>query len=80
MKRKTMKDRVWKWLEDFGTITTWEAIQHLGCTRLAEYIRQLRLEHDIEDKWCIAVNRYGEKVKYKKYTLKNHIPNCDIPF
>lgn len=81
MKKTTMKDRILNWLMDFGTITTWDAIQHLGCTRLSEYIRQLRLEYEIDDEWLVAKNRYGEDVKYKKYILKNHSPNVEeIPF
>lgn len=80
MKKFTMKDRIIKYLEDYGSITSWEAIQELGCTRLSEYIRQLRLEYDIEDKWLLRRNRYGEPVKYKQYILSNHIPNLDLPF
>ncbi|MBQ6447111.1 MAG: hypothetical protein IJJ10_06565 [Bacillus sp. (in: Bacteria)] len=41
----------------------------LGCTRLSEYIRQLRLEYTIKDEWVETINRYGEKVHYKKYYL-----------
>lgn len=39
-------------LKIYGRITSWEAIQQYRCTRLAEYIRQLREEgQDIESKW-----------------------------
>ena len=37
-----MKGRVLKYMQDFGSITTFEAFTELGCTRLSEYIRQLR--------------------------------------
>ena len=65
-----MKDRVLKYIRDFGSITTFEAFTELGCTRLSEYIRQLRLEYHILDEWISNTNRYGEKVQYKKYWLK----------
>jgi hypothetical protein len=65
-----MKNRVLKYMEDFGYITTFEAFTELGCTRLSEYIRQLRLEMDIDDEWVQTTNRYGEKVQYKKYWIK----------
>lgn len=65
-----MKERVLKYIRDFGSITTYDAFVDLGCTRLSEYIRQLRLEYDIQDKWINGINRYGEKTQYKKYWLK----------
>lgn len=65
-----MRERVLKYLKDFGSITTYNAFIDLGCTRLSEYIRQLRLEFNIEDEWINTVNRYGEKIKYKRYWIK----------
>lgn len=38
-------------LKIYGRITTWEAIQEYRCTRLAEYIRILREEMDIQSNW-----------------------------
>lgn len=69
-RKDNMKDRVLKYIRDFGSITTFEAFTELGCTRLSEYIRQLRLEYHILDEWISNTNRYGEKVQYKKYWLK----------
>ncbi len=66
-KKITMKERVLKYIKDFGSITTFEAFTDLGCTRLSEYIRQLRLDYDIADEWIKKTNRYGEKVAFKKY-------------
>lgn len=65
-----MRERVLKYIRDFGSITAFEAFFELGCTRLSEYIRQLRLEYDIQDTWVKATNRYGEKVQFKRYWLK----------
>ena len=65
-----MRERVLNYIKDFGSITTFEAFTELGCTRLSEYIRQLRLEMDIEDEWIQTINRYGERIKYKKYWIK----------
>ena len=66
---KEMKERVLRLLKEQGSITTWEAFTELGCTRLSEYIRQLRTEYDIKDEWLYSVNRYGEKVQYKRYWI-----------
>lgn len=65
-----MKERILKYIRDFGSITTFEAFTELGCTRLSEYIRQLRIEYNIQDKWISSINRYGEKIQYKRYWLE----------
>lgn len=64
-----MKNRILKMLQEQGSITTWEAFTELGCTRLSEYIRQIRLERPVKDEWLYSINRYGEKVQYKRYWL-----------
>lgn len=65
-----MRERILNYIRDFGSITTFEAFTELGCTRLSEYIRQLRLNYDIKDTWINSTNRYGEKVQFKKYWLE----------
>ena len=67
-----MRDRILKYMQDFGSITSFEAFTELGCTRLSEYIRQLRINMIIEDEWLHSTNRYGEKIKYKKYWIKEN--------
>lgn len=64
-----MKERILNYILQHGSITTWEAFERLGCTRLSEYIRQLRLDYNITDTTVSKVNRYGEKVYFKKYML-----------
>lgn len=67
-----MRERVLSYIMEFGSITTKQAFTDLGCTRLSEYIRQLRLEYNIADEWVSTTNRYGEKVQYKKYWLEEN--------
>lgn len=69
VKKRTMQDRVLDYMNNFGSITTLQAFQDLGCSRLSEYIRRIRLDYDVKDTWENATNRYGEKVRYKKYYL-----------
>lgn len=33
-----MLDRILRHLDDYGSITSWEAIKEYGCTRLSQYI------------------------------------------
>ena len=62
-----MKDRIIRYIEEFGSITTKEAFIDLGCTRLSEYIRQIRLDRPVYDEWIAGKNRFGESVHYKKF-------------
>ena len=70
IKESKMKERILEYIKTFGSITTFQAFTDLGCTRLSEYIRQLRLDYVILDEWISTTNRYGEKVQYKKYWLE----------
>lgn len=65
-----MKDRIISYMREFGSITTYNAFIDLGCSRLSEYIRQIRLTHKVSDEWVYTLNRYNEKVKYKRYWLE----------
>ena len=68
----TMRDRVLNYIKEFGSITTLDAFVDLGCTRLSEYIRQLRLHYNVKDKWESTKNRYGEKVEFKRYWIEEN--------
>lgn len=65
-----MLNRVINYMREFGSITSFEAFTDLGCTRLSEYIRQARLTLNVKDKWEKTINRYGEKVEYKRYWIE----------
>lgn len=65
-----MENRVLNYMLEFGSITTKQAFEDLGCTRLSEYIRRLRTKMIILDEVESGLNRYGEKVHWKKYYIK----------
>lgn len=68
---KGSKVRILSHLEKSGSITSIEAFQLYGITRLAARIKDLRdLDYDIVTVMIDSVNRYGESVKYAKYVLK----------
>lgn len=72
--------RLINYLKENGKITTKEAIDKLGNTRLSEYIRQLREDgYVIQNVHKTGVNRFNEKVCYDEFVLKNinHIPRLD---
>lgn len=67
----TQKDRVLKYIEDFGSITSLDAIREFGNTRLSASIWILR-HIDLINILSInetSKNRYGEKVTYARYYL-----------
>ena len=68
-----MLNRVINYMREFGSITSFEAFTDLGCTRLSEYIRQARLTLNVKDKWEKTINRYGEKVEYKRYWIEEKL-------
>ncbi len=60
----TQKQTVLKHLEAHGTITSWEAIDAYGITRISEYIRQLRSEgHNIvTEDIKVQTKQYGPTI------------------
>ena len=66
-----MKQRVIDYINEFGSITTFQAFTDLGCTRLSEYIRQIREDRKVLDETITTKNRYGEKVWYKKFYFED---------
>lgn len=71
--RLSQKEIVLKYMQDFGSITTWEAFAELGITRLSAKIYELRKEWDIDDETIYTTNRYGAKVHYKRYFIKGKL-------
>lgn len=66
----THTELVKKHLLEYGNITSWEAIQQYGITRLSAVIFNLKKEGlDIEAERVPFVNRYGTKSSFAKYTL-----------
>lgn len=62
-------DRVLKYLDDFGSITTLEAVNDLGIMRLASRIHEIAKSGvPIIKKMESSKNRYGETVHYMRYS------------
>lgn len=68
---KTQCERIIDYINDFGNITSMEAMQDLGCMRLASRICDLkRRGYKIVSKTEIGKNRYGEPITYSRYFLE----------
>ena len=67
----TLKDRILRHLQDYGSITALECYKEYGTLRLGHYIWLLRRKenYNITDVTIKGKNRYGEPTHYKKYYL-----------
>ena len=64
----TQCERILKYMEDFGSISSFQAFGDLGITRLASRIHDLkRMGVAIESETRTAKNRYGESTHYSVY-------------
>lgn len=71
-KKPTQSERVLKYIRDFGCITTWQAYQDLGVSRLSARIFELKEQGFEISKKCVTTkNRYGDKTHYYEYRLVN---------
>ena len=59
-------------LEEFGSITSWEAIKEYGATRLSAIIYNLRHRYSLNiiSEAVEFTDRYGHKSSFAKYVLK----------
>jgi len=68
--KATQAERVLAYIEQFGSITQYEALQDLGCMRLASRISDLKKNGiPIQSETITVKNRFGENCYVKKYSL-----------
>ena len=67
--KMTKTKAVLQHLEEFGNITSWEAIKEYGATRLSAIIFNLRHRYNmnIENETIDFVDRYGNHSSFAKY-------------
>ena len=64
----TQKERIRKYLDDFGSISPLEAMTDLGIMRLAARISEMiRAGEPIVTEWETKPNRYGQTTRYARY-------------
>lgn len=69
----TQNEMVLKYLEENGSITTYECYSQLCVTRLSARIFDLKKKYglEFEEQWVTKKNRYGKTCSFKKYILKD---------
>ena len=69
-KTKSQRSEVLRYMETHKGITSIQAIEKFGATRLSDIIFRLRKDgYDIETEMITTKNRYGHAVTYAKYSL-----------
>lgn len=63
------KQEVLRHIKKYGSITSMEAFEKYGITRLSAIIYILRREHNIVTLMRTSVNRYGNEVNFAEYRL-----------
>jgi len=70
MTKITQCERIIKYMQDFGSISSLEAMRDLGVMRLASRITDLKDSgYIIDSRFESRKNRYGQAVSYKRYFL-----------
>ena len=66
----TQCEKVLEYMKEFGSITPLEAMQDIGCMRLASRIADLKDQgHPIGRRMKTSKNRYGKNVSFAEYYL-----------
>lgn len=70
MSKATQADRILDYMERFGSITQYEALQDLGVMRLASRISDLKkMGYPIKGEIVTVRNRFEEDCYVKRYSL-----------
>ena len=70
MGKPTQRDRVLQYIQDFGSITSYQAYTDLGVTQLATRIFELKKRgYNFSKKRVKTQNRYGDNTHYDEYFL-----------
>lgn len=66
----SQRSDVLSWLKKGNTITSWEAFERFGATRLSAIIFDLRKDgYKIAGVWETTVDRYGDEKRFLRYFL-----------
>lgn len=67
----TQAEMIVEYIDKFGSITSKDAFNDLGVTRLSARVADLKREgYAFEEEWESSKNRFGETVSYKRFSFK----------
>lgn len=67
----TQAEMIVEYINKFGSITSRDAFNDLGVTRLSARVADLKSRgYAFEEVWESSKNRFGETVSYKRFSFK----------
>ena len=77
MVKNSQCEQILRYMKAHGSITAAEAMEYIGCYRLAARIADLRKAgHTIESKMVTGKNRHKQTINYAIYRLVKEVPTC----
>lgn len=74
----TQKDAVLKYIEEVGSISSFDAFREFGITRLSAVIYDLRkLGYDVVTETKETTNRFGKKIYYGVYYINEKVDSTE---
>ncbi len=68
--KSTQRMRIMRHLQEYGSITSLEALKEYGIMRLVSRISELRKRGEkIDRSMCSGLNKFGETIHYAEYRL-----------
>ena len=68
---KTNKSKqILQHLKTHGSITSWEAIEQYGATRISAVIFNIKKKHYVESERIPHIDKYGNQTAYVRYVYK----------
>jgi hypothetical protein len=65
------REQIIKYLNDFGSISDYEAVVDLGILQFGARLKELREQgYRFSSEWVKKNNRYGKPVRFKRYRLE----------
>lgn len=65
------REQIIKYLNDFGSISDYEAVVDLGILQFGARLKELREQgYTFSSEWVSKKNRYGKPVRFKRYRLE----------
>lgn len=66
----TQRQRIVRYIKDYGSITAYEAVVELGILQLSSRLGELEKQgYEFERKRLTRTNRYGEKITFMQYSF-----------
>jgi hypothetical protein len=73
----TQCEKIYRYMKEYGSITSLEAMREFGCMRLASRITDLKAKgHSISKTTVKSKNRYGDTIHYARYAIKEQEKNA----